>query len=49
MTFPLGSLQRDGSGTLAAQRPADQADVPRWRCVDVKRFGEDVRIRVRRA
>jgi len=31
MTFPLGSLQRDGAQTLAAQRSADAADLPRWR------------------
>ena len=31
MTFPLGSLLRDGSSTLASQRPADLADTPRWR------------------
>lgn len=36
----VGALE--GRGTLLA-------DVLRWRCVDVKRFGEDVRIRVRRA
>jgi len=32
----------EGRGTLLA-------DVQRWHCVDVKRFGEDVRIRVRKA
>jgi S-DNA-T family DNA segregation ATPase FtsK/SpoIIIE len=31
MTFPLGSLQRDGAQMLAAQRSADAADLPRWR------------------
>ena len=31
MTFPLGSLLRDGSSTLAQQCPVDTADVPRWR------------------
>ncbi|MDH4391648.1 MAG: DNA translocase FtsK 4TM domain-containing protein [Aquabacterium sp.] len=31
MTFPLGSLLRDGSSTLASQRPVDRADQPRWR------------------
>jgi diaminohydroxyphosphoribosylaminopyrimidine deaminase/5-amino-6-(5-phosphoribosylamino)uracil reductase len=36
----VGALE--GRGTLLA-------DVRRWRCVDVKRFGEDVRIRVRKA
>lgn len=36
----VGALE--GRGTLLAE-------VRRWRCVDVKRFGEDVRIRVRKA
>ena len=31
MTFPLGSLQRDGAQTLAAQRTAAPSDLPRWR------------------
>ena len=31
MTFPLGSLLRDGASTLASQRPDTAADTPRWR------------------
>ena len=31
MTFPLGSLQRDGAAALAAQRQAKPSAVPRWR------------------
>jgi S-DNA-T family DNA segregation ATPase FtsK/SpoIIIE len=31
MTFPLGSLLRDGAGTLANQRPDSAAITPRWR------------------
>ncbi len=31
MTFPLGSLLRDGSATLASQRGATPAESPRWR------------------
>ena len=31
MTFPLGSLQRDGAQALSAQRAADPSDLPRWR------------------
>jgi S-DNA-T family DNA segregation ATPase FtsK/SpoIIIE len=31
MTFPLGSLQRDGAASLAQQRQAGPADLPRWR------------------
>jgi S-DNA-T family DNA segregation ATPase FtsK/SpoIIIE len=31
MTFPLGSLQRDGAQALAAQRAAAPSDLPRWR------------------
>ncbi|GCL62748.1 DNA translocase FtsK [Pseudaquabacterium pictum] len=31
MTFPLGSLQRDGAVTLASQRSADAQEAPRWR------------------
>ena len=31
MTFPLGSLQRDGAVSLASQRSADTPEAPRWR------------------